>query len=159
MSAAQRLRSEQKNYRKNPLPLPFYARMAKSPDGSKNAMQWEAAVPGKAGTPWEGGVYKIQLFFPEDYPTLPPQVNFNPIIFHPNVYSADGKICLSIINDPRSGGTWKPAITIPDILKGVQDLLDNPNNDDPAATDPFLMYKSKRKQYDQKIREQAKNMK
>ena len=32
--ATERLNAEKKTMRKNPLPLPFYARMAKNPDGS-----------------------------------------------------------------------------------------------------------------------------
>ena len=33
-------------------------------------MKWEAGIPGKAGTAWENGLFKINLFFPEG--TLPP---------------------------------------------------------------------------------------
>ena len=40
-------------------------------------------------------------------------------------------MCLSIINDDSSG-TWKPAIAIKQILIGVQELLDTPNQLDPA---------------------------
>ena len=43
-------------------------------------------IPGKKGTPWEGGLYKGQIIFKDDFPTTPPKVKFVPPLFHPNVY-------------------------------------------------------------------------
>jgi hypothetical protein len=34
-------------------------------DGSLDLMKWEAGIPGKAGTAWENGLFKINLLFPE----------------------------------------------------------------------------------------------
>jgi ubiquitin-conjugating enzyme E2 I len=59
-------------------------------------MVWTCGIPGKSGTPWEGGLYKIEMNFTEDYPSKPPQCKFKPVIFHPNVYPS-GRICLSIL--------------------------------------------------------------
>lgn len=36
-------------------------------------MKWEAGIPGKAGTSWEGGLFKLTLDFPEEFPTKPPK--------------------------------------------------------------------------------------
>ena len=58
----------------------------KNPDGTMNLMLWEYAIPGKKGTPWEGGLYKGQIIFKDDYPSTPPKVKFVPPLFHPNVY-------------------------------------------------------------------------
>ena len=35
----------------------------KNADGTMNLMLWEYAIPGKKGTPWEGGLYKGQMIF------------------------------------------------------------------------------------------------
>ena len=51
----------------------FWARPQKADDGSMNLMRWEAGIPGKAGTMWEGGLYKLVLEFPEEFPTKPPK--------------------------------------------------------------------------------------
>ena len=37
--------------------------------------------------------------------------------------------------------SWKPAITIKQILLGVQDLLNDPNPGDPAQADAFHLFK------------------
>ena len=36
-----------------------------------NLMNWECAIPGKKGTLWEGGAYKIRMIFKDDYPSSP----------------------------------------------------------------------------------------
>lgn len=35
---------------------------------------------------------------------------------------------------------WRPAITVKQILVGIQDLLDTPNPADPAQTDGYQLY-------------------
>ena len=47
---------------------------------------------------------------------------FTPPLFHPNVFPS-GTVCLSILDEEKS---WKPAITIKQILLGIQDLLNDP---------------------------------
>ena len=44
---------------------------------------------------------------------------FVPPLFHPNVYPS-GTICLSILNEEEG---WRPAISVKQILLGIQDLL------------------------------------
>lgn len=62
-----RLMAERKNWRKD-YPEGFYARPIKKADNSTDMMVWEAGIPGKAGTDWEGGMYKVLLEFSEEYP-------------------------------------------------------------------------------------------
>ena len=32
-------------------------------------MNWDCSVPGKEGTPWEGGEYTITMEFSDEYPS------------------------------------------------------------------------------------------
>eukprot|EP00091_Calanus_sinicus_P009492 TRINITY_DN22187_c0_g1_i1.p1 TRINITY_DN22187_c0_g1~~TRINITY_DN22187_c0_g1_i1.p1 ORF type:complete len:114 (-),score=42.78 TRINITY_DN22187_c0_g1_i1:363-656(-) len=59
-------------------PFGFIARPMKNADGTMNLMLWEYGIPGKKGTPWEGGLYKGQIIFKDDFPTTPPKVKFVP---------------------------------------------------------------------------------
>ncbi|KAJ1672128.1 SUMO conjugating enzyme Hus5 [Coemansia sp. RSA 1694] len=145
-----RLMEERKQWRKDH-PYGFYARPQKSTDGSLDLMRWECGIPGKEGTPWDGGLFKCLLIFTEDYPVAPPKCQFVPPLFHPNVFPS-GTVCLSILNAEKG---WKPAITIKQILLGVQDLLDEPNNSDPAQTEAYQMYRKNIDQYQARIRVQA----
>jgi len=62
--AATRLAEERKAWRKDH-PFGFVARPSKNADGSLNLMNWECSIPGKKGTPWEEGHYKLRMLFKE----------------------------------------------------------------------------------------------
>lgn len=88
-----------------------------------------------------------------EYPTKPPKCIFTPALFHPNVYPS-GTVCLSILNEEEG---WKPAITIREILLGIQMLLDEVNPDSPAQADAFHLFKKDRAQYEKRIRQIVKD--
>jgi len=71
-----------------------------------------------------------------------------PPLFHPNVYPS-GTVCLSILNEDED---WKPAITIKQILLGIQDLLDDPNPESPAQADAYNLFRKDRPAYEKKIK-------
>ncbi|KAA0202174.1 hypothetical protein HAZT_HAZT006069 [Hyalella azteca] len=133
--AIARLAEERKGWRKDH-PFGFIARPTKNPDGTLNLMNWECAIPGKKGTPWDGGLYRLRMIFKDDYPSTPPKCKFEPPLFHPNVYPS-GTVCLSLLDDEKD---WRPAITIKQILLGIQDLLNDPNIKDPAQAEAYTIY-------------------
>ncbi|CAK7347507.1 unnamed protein product [Dovyalis caffra] len=130
-----RLAEERKSWRKNH-PHGFVAKPDSSPDGSLDLMVWKCIIPGKPGTDWEGGYFPLTLHFSEDYPSKPPKCKFPQGFFHPNIYPS-GTVCLSILNEDYG---WRPAITVKQILVGIQDLLDQPNPADPAQTDGYQLF-------------------
>lgn len=52
----------------------------------QNMMIWECGIPGREGTPWEGGLYTLDLHFPPEYPGKPPRAAFAAGFFHVNVF-------------------------------------------------------------------------
>lgn len=146
--AVSRLTEERKQWRKDH-PFGFFAKPETAADGSLNLMVWQCGIPGKAGTAWEGGLFKLTFTFSANYPTEPPKCVFTPPLFHPNVF-ASGTVCLSILSTG-----WKPAITIKQILLGIQELLDDPNPKSPAHEEAYRLYRSDRAQYDARIKKQA----
>lgn len=148
--ARKRLAQERKDWRKNH-PHGFFARPVKKEDGSIDLLHWKCGIPGKKNTPWEGGLYKLNVYFTDEYPNKPPKVQFDPTLFHPNVYPS-GTVCLSILNEDKD---WKPSITVQQLLKGIQDLLDAPNPDDPAQETPIRIYRTNRDEYIRRVRLQA----
>ena len=90
--------------------------------------------------------------FSAEYPSKPPKCKFVPPLFHPNVYPS-GTICLSILNEEED---WRPAITIKQMLIGIQDLLDAPNPNSPAQSEAYQMYVQNRANYNKRVREEVK---
>mmetsp|Transcript_5279 Transcript_5279/g.12720 ORF Transcript_5279/g.12720 Transcript_5279/m.12720 type:complete len:168 (-) Transcript_5279:96-599(-) len=119
-----------------------------APDGD-DLFKWTAIMFGPAGTPWEGGVWKLAMKFPAEYPELPPSVRFVSEIFHPNVYK-DGRICLDLL-----ANSWSPAYDVCSVLLGIQSLVASP---DPHATpegganpDAEFLFMRDRTRYNAKI--------
>ncbi|GAB5035052.1 ubiquitin-conjugating enzyme e2 i [Nannochloropsis oceanica] len=146
-----RLQEERKAWRKDH-PHGFIARPTMGADGSMNLMVWDCGIPGKEGTDWDGGVYKVTMEFSEDYPSKPPKCKFVPALFHPNVYPS-GTVCLSILNEDED---WRPAITVKQMLLGIQDLLDSPNPQSPAQAEAYQLFVTNREEYRRRVRIEAK---
>ncbi|KAJ3693150.1 hypothetical protein LUZ60_012245 [Juncus effusus] len=146
-----RLAEERKAWRKNH-PHGFVAKPLTLPDGSVNLMIWHCTIPGKEGTDWEGGNFPLTIYFNEDYPTKPPKCKFPKDFFHPNVYSS-GSVCLSILNECNG---WRPAITVKQILIGIQELLDHPNPSSAAQHISYQLFVKDRVEYGKRVRQQAK---
>ena len=70
-----RLAEERKAWRRDH-PIGFYARPTSSGDGSSNMFIWEAGIPGKDGSDWAGGIFKVRMEFGEEYPSRPPKCKY-----------------------------------------------------------------------------------
>lgn len=81
----------------------------------------QASIEGPAGTPYEGGLFKMKLVLGKDYPQSPPRGFFLTKIFHPNV-SAKGEICVNTLKKD-----WKANLGLKHILITVKCLLIYPN--------------------------------
>ena len=110
-----------------------------------NIYQWEATIMGPTGSPYEGGIFKLSIDFPTDYPFKPPTVKFVTKVYHPNI--RNGNICLDIIKDK-----WSPALTVDKVLLSICSLLTDPNPDDPLDSDAANLYKTDRAMFDMKAR-------
>jgi len=94
-----------------------------------NLRYFNVIIAGPAGSPFEGGIFKLELFLTEEYPMATPKVRFLTKIYHPNIDKL-GRICLDILKDK-----WSPALQIRTVLLSIQALLSAPNPDDPLAND------------------------
>ena len=54
----------------------------------------KGTIKGPEGTPYEGGIFQININIPKQYPFEPPKMNFHTKIWHPNISSQTGAICL-----------------------------------------------------------------
>ena len=135
MSTAQRIAKELENLTADP---PANCSAGPVED---DIFHWQATLMGPQDSPYEGGIFIMNIKFPGDYPFKPPKVTFETKIFHPNINSSGG-ICLDILKE-----AWSPALTISKVLLSICSLLCDPNPDDPLVPDIARMYKNDRDKY------------
>eukprot|EP00184_Porphyridium_aerugineum_P007149 CAMPEP_0184699622 /NCGR_PEP_ID=MMETSP0313-20130426/5833_1 /TAXON_ID=2792 /ORGANISM="Porphyridium aerugineum, Strain SAG 1380-2" /LENGTH=149 /DNA_ID=CAMNT_0027158741 /DNA_START=245 /DNA_END=694 /DNA_ORIENTATION=- len=100
-----------------------------------NPRHFNVIIQGPDDSPYAGGIFKLELFLPEDYPMTPPKVRFLTRIYHPNIDRL-GRICLDILKDK-----WSPALQIRTVLLSIQALLSAPNPDDPLNNEAAERWK------------------
>lgn len=87
---------------------------------SDDLFHWRATILGPENGPYEGGVFVMEITFPRHYPFQPPQMRFVTPIFHPNVESGSGEICMN-----RLQTDWSPSRTM---AQGQNIFLFNASN-------------------------------
>lgn len=93
-------------------------------------------ITGPADTPYENGIFLLDINVPDTYPFNPPRVKFITKIWHPNISSVTGAICLDILKD-----NWAAAMTLRTVLLSLQALLAAAEPDDPQDAVVANQYK------------------
>lgn len=75
-------------------------------------------------------------------------MKFKTKVWHPNISSQTGAICLDILKDQ-----WSPALTIKTALLSLQALLSCPEPSDPQDAVVAKQYLGQRSEFDKKARE------
>ncbi|CAI5445316.1 unnamed protein product [Caenorhabditis angaria] len=83
-------------------------------------------IRGPPDTPYAGGLFDLEIKIPDSYPFSPPKIKFVTKIWHPNVSSQTGVICLDILKDQ-----WAASLTLRTVLLSIQALMCSPEPKDP----------------------------
>ncbi|EGR30577.1 ubiquitin-conjugating enzyme family protein, putative [Ichthyophthirius multifiliis] len=113
---------------------------------------WKGYIAGPEDTPYGGGVFQIDIQLPSEYPYKPPKMKFDTRIWHPNISSQTGAICLDILKNE-----WSPALSIRTALLSLQALMCAPEPDDPQDAVVAQQYKNQKDQYIKTAKEWTKN--
>ena len=75
-------------------------------------------IPGPVGTPYEGATFILDIDIPNNYPFDPPKIVFVTKVWHPNINSETGEICLDILKNQ-----WVAVMTLRTVFLSIQSLL------------------------------------
>ncbi|KAJ2903842.1 ubiquitin-conjugating enzyme [Zalerion maritima] len=94
----------------------------------------KGTLTGPPDTPYAGGKFVVDIKIPDGYPFKPPQIRFDTKVWHPNISSQTGAICLDTL-----GTAWSPVQTIKTALISLRMLLEVPNPKDPQDAEVAKM--------------------
>ncbi|KAF2239638.1 ubiquitin-conjugating enzyme h [Viridothelium virens] len=104
---------------------------------------------GPEETPFSGGLWKIHVELPDQYPYKSPSIGFVNRIFHPNIDELSGSVCLDVINQ-----TWSPMYDMINIFEVfLPQLLRYPNPTDPLNGEAAALLMREPRSYDAKVKE------
>eukprot|EP00922_Rhytidocystis_sp_ex-Travisia-forbesii_P008023 GHVS01011826.1.p1 GENE.GHVS01011826.1~~GHVS01011826.1.p1 ORF type:complete len:274 (-),score=81.98 GHVS01011826.1:188-922(-) len=107
---------------------------------------------GPKETAYEGGVWKVHVTLPDDYPFASPSIGFINKVLHPNVDEASGSVCLDVINQ-----TWTPLYSLVNIFEVfLPQLLTYPNPSDPLNSEAAALLMADKPLYEKRINEYVK---
>ncbi len=103
-------------------------------------------INGPPDTPYQNGIFKMELIVSQTYPFQPPHLKFLTKMYHPNISQYDGSICIDILKDQ-----WSAALKLKSIILSISSLLENPNPRDPL--EPYIadIYMTDKKQFNENV--------
>ena len=132
-----------------------------------NLFQWKVSMLGPRNTPYENGVYTINILFPPNYPKKGAEFRFVNKIYHLNVdwrerddkgNPGNGHICLSSLNEWTTTGKvlGKPGFSVKQALFDIFCLFYNQGIKSPYDDNIAAQYMNNRAEFDRIAREWTK---
>ena len=81
-----------------------------------------AGEQGERPSPYKGGLFRVGIRVPDNYPAEAPEVHFQTRIWHPQVVPESGKPCVDFLKEQ-----WKPTCGVRDVLVMLRQLLASPS--------------------------------
>ncbi|GLD91957.1 hypothetical protein PINS_up000490 [Pythium insidiosum] len=114
-------------------------------------MHWNAMVAGPEDSPYSGGVFSLDLQFPNEYPFKAPKIRFLTKVYHPNIKTSSGEICADIINE-----NWAPTLNVLHCLQAIKQILEQPDVDNPLEPEIARQLQSDKEAFHQTAQEWTK---
>eukprot|EP00043_Microstomoeca_roanoka_P015036 m.149892 g.149892 ORF g.149892 m.149892 type:complete len:250 (+) comp16166_c0_seq1:350-1099(+) len=111
--------------------------------------KFQVILKGPPDSPYEGGVWRVRVELPSEYPFKSPSIGFVNRIFHPNIDEMSGSVCLDVINQ-----TWSPMYELINVFEVfLPQLLLYPNASDPLNGEAASMYVNSRPDFIKRVKD------
>ena len=138
-----RIKRELERIKKDPSPD-----WSAGPIKDSDLYKWKGKIIGPKNTPYEGGVFYLNICFPTNYPFEPFTINFTTKIYHPHVHSSGQIHCCDypyLFSSKNIPGYWNPVnpnCTIrgafDSLIENLKDIKKNCHSVNPDIVDMFL---------------------
>lgn len=144
--AVDRLQDDYRHLLRNPHPGG-----SASPRDLARPLVWDATILGPENTPWEGGLFSLEIRFSNQHPSRPPFARFTTKMIHPNI-TTDGVPALDLIQT-----RWNSNTRVGTILDELQKMLASPNSVYPVNIEIARLHRDNKREYERRIRRLAQD--
>lgn len=116
-----------------------------------NLLEWRAKFYGPEDSPYEGGIFSVDIKFPISYPLEAPTIKFRTCVYHPSVCKSTGKLCSEILSE-----CWKPNKNVKYVMTTLSEILSNPSSTSPLNLEIAREFERNRKKYNKTAKEWTK---
>ena len=122
------------------------------PPSENDVFKWNCSMIAPKDSLYSGGLFFLQINFPNDYPNSAPEIKFITPIYHINVNHIDrpgfplGKVYLTALNN------WNPKYRMRGILPNIYALFYISNMEHPYGIDKLNEMKNNRTLFEEKIK-------
>lgn len=112
--------------------------------------KWDVQLRGPPDSPYQGGIFRLRLEFPDQYPFKAPKLSFMTKVYHPSVMQTTGEVCQAVL------GQWGPTLNAEHCIITVYSLLQDPQADHPLEEDIATQLQKKPKEFEKMARKFTK---
>ena len=116
-----------------------------------DVFHWQITLIPPIGSNYEGGFFKIEAKFRESYPNTAPIMKFLTRIYHSNVCSETGHICVNSIKS-----NWSKKLTMEDVLNHIIVLLYKQEPGDAFNSTAASSYTQDKNKFLEEVKKQIK---
>ena len=110
---------------------------------------WKISLTGAKDTPYAGGIFILDVDFPDNYPQAAPMIKFVTKIYHLNI-TEDGKICTPFFDK------WNPNTNMKQVIGSLFMLFYTQDTKNTIAGDKALLYDGDREKFVNNVKDYIK---
>jgi ubiquitin-protein ligase len=118
---------------------------------------WKCTISGLIDTTWSGGIFSLEIKFPQTYNETAPDIYFTTVPFHPNIDFHTGKWALGLIGIGRPCieylVDWVKDTSMISLLVQIQTLLAFPVIENAVNLQAVEVFEKSPRLYDRLVRD------
>ena len=112
-----------------------------------NPKEWEVLFKGPKNTAYDGGIFRLNIKFGNEYPSSAPTFVMVNKTFHPNIsFYENANICITSLS------SLSPERTMTEVIQSIINLLSDPNPSSPLNSIAANLFKNDYAKYKEEMK-------